>query len=186
MVLKATYELYDPHFSVRHESTPPTLDQKKAYSLLLNTVGFNYPIMYPFVSRLAVSQLPTISQQILDKGPSFWFQFPASLGNRSAVDPLSTPTTFVADTRLHAEIGWRVSIRPHPRNGLACATTLKGGCAASFQTIEGLVNYIVQKYGTNYNLHLLEVHCLTLINFINYHYRLILNKKYSLVFWSNN
>ena len=48
MVLKETYELYDPHFSVRHESTPPTLDQKKAYSTLLNTVGFNYPTMYPF------------------------------------------------------------------------------------------------------------------------------------------
>ena len=27
MVMKETYELYDPHFSVRHESTPPTLDQ---------------------------------------------------------------------------------------------------------------------------------------------------------------
>ena len=50
MVLKETYELYDPHFSVRHESTPPTLDQKKTYSTLLNTVGFNFPTMHPFVS----------------------------------------------------------------------------------------------------------------------------------------
>ena len=44
------------------------------------------------------------------------------------------------------------------------------------ETIEGLIDYIVQKYGTNYNLHLLEVYSHTLISFINYHYRFIVNQ----------
>ena len=29
---------------------------------------------------------------------------------------------------LHRKIWQRVSFRPHPRNGLQCATTLRGGC----------------------------------------------------------
>ena len=53
------------------------------------------------------------------------------------------------DTRdsLHREIRQRVSFRPHPRKRLQCATTLRGGCTASFRTIEELVNHLVEKYG---------------------------------------
>ena len=147
-----TYQSLDSYFTVRHESTSPTLDHEKAFCILLNTVSFNHYSLQPFIIRLAVHQLPTLSQQIINKGSLSGFTFPVSLRDRNRLEPASTPTTSVQVTPLHSEIQDRVSIRPHHRNGMYCATTLRGGCTASFRTIEELIDHLVNKYSTDYHL----------------------------------
>ena len=154
MVLMETYQSLDSHFSMRHESTPPSLNHKKAFSIMLNTISFNHYSLQPFVLRLAVHQLPTLSKQIVNKGSSSGFSFPVSLRDRNPLEAASTPTTSVQVTQLHLEIQGRVSIRPHPRNGRYCATTSRGGCTASFRTIEELIDHLANKYGTDYHIHL--------------------------------
>ena len=79
MVLMETYQSLESYFTVRHESTSPSPDHKKAFCILLNTVGFNHYSIQPFIVRLAVHQLPTLSQQIIDKGSSSGFAFPVSI-----------------------------------------------------------------------------------------------------------
>ena len=63
------------------------------------------------------------------------------------------PTTSVQETPLHTEIHRRVSIQPHPRNRMYCVTTLRGGCMSSFQTIDELVDHLINKYGSKYHLY---------------------------------
>ena len=110
-------------------------------------MGYNHYSLQQFVLRLLENQLPILTQQILHKGSSSGFRLPTSLRYKYVLEAPSTCTTSVQDTPLHREIRQRVSFRPHPRNGLQCATTLKGGCTASFQAIEELVNHLVKKHG---------------------------------------
>ena len=80
MVLNGdVYQSLDSYFTVRHESTSPTLDHEKAFCILLNTVSSNHYSLQPFIIRLAVHQLPMLSQQIINKGSLSGFTFPVSL-----------------------------------------------------------------------------------------------------------
>ena len=66
MVLMETYQSLDSYFTVRHESTSPTLDHEKAFCILLNTVSFYHYSLQPFIIRRGTSTanvVPTNNKQ---------------------------------------------------------------------------------------------------------------------------